>query len=94
MRIILLKPIKDFKLYYITKDHKHQTIISKESISTLTKKNKFCKYESVTELALFMQLLISEIMNIIIETEKNNFFNEQWLHVIWCTSRETQFAYI
>ena len=37
----------------------------------LTKKIglKFCKYESVTGLALFMQLFLSEIMNIFIGTE-------------------------
>ena len=78
MRIIMLKPIKDFKLYYITKitniKRPFRTIISKESISTLTKKKEFCKYESVTELALFMQLLLSEIMNIFIETEKKKLF--------------------
>ena len=41
-----------------------------------------------------MQLLLSEIMNIFIETEKKNFFNEQWLHVICCTSKDTIYIYI
>ena len=40
-----------------------------------------------------MQLLLSEIMNIFIETEKK-LFNEQWLHVICCTSKDTICIYI
>ena len=63
-----------------------RVIISKERkllyISILTKKIglKFCKYESVTGLALFVQLFLSEIMNIFIGT--GFIFNEQWSHVL------------
>ena len=67
----MLKPIKDFKLYYITKDHKHQTIISKlkKVYRLLHKKRSFANMNPQRN-----WLYSCSIMNIFIETEKKKTF--------------------